>query len=263
MFFFSLFFSFFSFIFFFFISFLIFFFCHFFLIFFNLFSYIFLFPFFFIFLFFFQFFFHFFSYIFLFSFFFFIFFSFFHFFLFFFFLLLFFLIFFFYFFSSFFCFIQSSEKGTGLSPTPNLGSAQSFLRTLNLPNQGSAMSFLRTRVSEFGERNWPGSSPNSEPASVPSSEKGTGLSSNAEPAKPAELGLYPFFLRTPNQGYTRSFPKLRTCRTMLFHVIPVFSPNSDLKLRTLDKNTILDHLGKMLQIIYLIQFGRDNIAYPA
>ena len=50
-------------------------------------------------------------------------------------------------------------------------------------------------------------SPKSEPARVRSLEKGTGLSANSEPAEP---GLYPFFLRTQNQGYTHSFSELRT-----------------------------------------------------
>ena len=105
-----------------------------------------------------------------------------------------------------------------------------FLRTPDLPNKGSACSELRTcrtrvrpgsfselrpcKGSEFGKgtHSEPGFgpvlTPNSEPARVRSSQKGTGFSRNSKPAEP---GLYPFFLRTPNlpsQGYTRFFSEL-------------------------------------------------------
>ena len=151
-----------------------------------------------------------------------------------------------YFFSSFFLLFFRVRK-----------KKQVFLRTPNLPNQGWARSFFWTPTKpRFG----PDLSPNSEPARVWSSEKGTGLSPNLR-----NQGWARFFLPTPNltgfrvrkkelaflqtpnlpnQGYIRSFSKLRTCRT---RVIPVLSPNSELKLQTPVKNTILDHLAQMLE----------------
>ena len=83
---------------------------------------------------------------------------------------------------------------------------------------------------------------NSEPARVQSSEKGTGLSPNQGSARfllqtPNLPGFEVHrkelaFLETPNlpnQGYTRSFSELRTCRA---RVIPVLSPNSELRAKT-------------------------------
>ena len=121
--------------------------------------------------------------------------------------------FFFHFFSFFFIFyskLRSKEKGTGLSPN-----------------------------SEPAEQGLgPVISPNSVPA-----EPGFGqvLTPNSEPARVRRKELA--FLRSPNlpnQDNTCSFSELRTCPT---RVIPVLSPNSELKLRTPGKNTILDHLG--------------------
>ena len=91
-----------------------------------------------------------------------------------------------------------------------------ILRTPNLPNQGSAQYFLRTCRTKVRPCLF------SKPARVWSSEKGTGLSPNAEPgfgrvlspnSKPAEPGLYPVL--SPNYepaepGLTWSSSKLRT-----------------------------------------------------
>ena len=89
-----------------------------------------------------------------------------------------------------------------------------FLRTPNLPKQGSAGPFSELRTVRH----------------CPSSELRT--------CQGLEFG-------------ERNWPfsELRTCRT---RVIPILSPNSELKLRTLGKNTILDHL-------YFHWIFRENI----
>ena len=160
---------------------------------------------------------------------------FFYFFFFFFFFFLYFAFLFFYFlFFIFFSFLWSSEKGTGLSPNlQNQGLARSFLQTPNLLNQGLALSFPPTpNLPNQGSAQFLLRIPN-----LP----GLGV-----------LRKKLAFLRTrnlPNQGYSCSFSELRTCLT---RVIPVLSPNSELKLQTLGKNTILDHLVHFQHLIFLI-----------
>ena len=159
---------------------------------------------------------------------------------------LFFSIFFFHFFSFFF--LWSSENGTALSP--NSKPAKPGFSPVHSPNS-------EPTEPRFG----PVLSPNSEPAE---SELGPVLSPNSEPARVWEFGERNWLISDLQTCRTRDrpsscselricqgsefrernwpFSELRNCRT---RVIPILSPNSELKLRTPGKNTILDHLARV------------------
>ena len=145
---------------------------------------------------------------------------------------------------------------TGLSP--NSGPAKPGLGLVLCRNSEPA----RTKV-------WP--CPFSElPARVQSSEKELTFFTNSEIAEPGVVsilsqnfepvrvwsstkgtGLSPYL---PNQGYTRSF--LRTSNLLNQGLLPL-TQNSELKLQTPGKNTILDHL-----VLNMLVTGRTNSVDP-
>ena len=134
--------------------------------------------------------------------------------------------------------VWSSEKGTCLSP--NYEPAEPGKSLVHAPNSKPAEPRFGLVLS-----------PNLEHARIRSSEKGTGLSPNTEPV---ELGSALSFLGTPNlskfgaQRKERAFLRTPNLPNNGYPNYESAEPgltrsNSELKLQTLGKNTILDHLG--------------------